>query len=302
MGVLASLPAIREALKSVMAASKVRSSGGAEELGLKPLAVAVVIAGFLLFVADAAISQAPVNTLDPVSQAPISGQVSTASISGYAVGFESEQTAAEWASWSDEQRQEWLRSEGARPGLLSGLGVYPRAAIIAIVGCLWIWFAGIIIAQCSGMTDWSPVSGLALVTIVLILLLAGTGAVIGAVMIGAALCVAITLAADMMQDLKSGHLIGGIPRRQQLAEMGTVWIGPIVAMLVVALIAAANLKAGGPAMGPGAPNGAVAPQAQALQAVIGSVQGGEMRRTCCTVSARCSARCSASAPSPASAC
>lgn len=79
----------------------------------------------------------------------------------------------------------------------------------------------------------------------------------------------------MMQDLKSGHLIGGIPRRQQLAEMGTAWIGPIVAMLVVVVIAKANLAAGGPAMGVGAPNGAVAPQAQALEAVIGGVQGGE---------------------------
>src|SRR5690606_7656739 len=77
------------------------------------------------------------------------------------------------------------------------------------------------------------------------------------------------------QDLKSGHLIGSIPRRQQLAELGTVWIGPIIAMLVVVVIAEANLKAGGPAMGPGAPNGAVAPQAQALEAVISSVQGGE---------------------------
>jgi uncharacterized oligopeptide transporter (OPT) family protein len=275
MGVVASLPAIREALKGVVAASKVRSGGGAEELGLKPLAVAVVIAGVLLFIAAAAVSRSPVNTLDPVTQATISAEVSTAQLGGYAVGFESEETAATWESWSDQQRTEWLESEGARPGLLSGLGVYPRAAIIAIVGCLWIWFAGIIIAQCAGMTDWSPVSGLALVTVVLILLLAGTGAIIGAVMIGAALCVAITLASDMMQDLKSGHLIGGIPRRQQLAEIGVVWIGPIVAMLVLVVIAETNVKAGGPAMGPGAPNGAVAPQAQALQAVIESVRGGE---------------------------
>ena len=43
-----------------------------------------------------------------------------------------------------------------------------RAGIIAIVGALWIWFAGIIIAQCTGMTDWSPISGMALLTVVLV--------------------------------------------------------------------------------------------------------------------------------------
>jgi uncharacterized oligopeptide transporter (OPT) family protein len=45
-------------------------------------------------------------------------------------------------------------------------------------------------------------------------------------------------------------------------------------MLVVLIIAAANMKSFGVAMGPGTPT--VAPQAQALQAVITGVQGGEM--------------------------
>src|SRR5690606_15314496 len=182
-----------------------------------------------------------------------------------------------WESdWSAEQKREFLTANNAKPGLLSGLPSHVRQAIIALVGAAWIWFAGIIIAQCTGMTDWSPISGMALLTVVLVLLLAGSGAVVGAVLIGAALCVAVTLAADMMGDLRTGHLVGAQPKRQQMVEMAVVGLGPVIAMLVVVLIAQANLAQGGPAIGPGAPNGAIAPQAQALQAVITGVQGGEM--------------------------
>jgi len=45
-------------------------------------------------------------------------------------------------------------------------------------------------------------------------------------------------------------------------------------MIVVLIIAQANLKSFGVALGPGTPTSA--PQAQALQAVINGVQGGEM--------------------------
>ena len=38
------------------------------------------------------------------------------------------------------------------------------------------------------MTDWSPVSGMALLTVVLVMFLAGTQEVLEAVMLGAALC------------------------------------------------------------------------------------------------------------------
>jgi hypothetical protein len=58
-------------------------------------------------------------------------------------------------------------------GLLAGVNPHLRSLIIAVVGAAWIWFAGIIIAQCAGMTDWSPVSGMALLTVVLVMTLAG---------------------------------------------------------------------------------------------------------------------------------
>ncbi|MCA9307750.1 MAG: OPT/YSL family transporter, partial [Phycisphaerales bacterium] len=115
-------------------------------------------------------------------------------------------------------------------GLLSGVDPWIRHAIVAAIGTGWIWFAGIIIAQCTGMTDWSPISGLALLTVLVIMVL--TNEVVAAVMVGAALCAAISEAADMMGDLKTGYLVGAQPRRQQFTEILAVAIGPAVAIIV----------------------------------------------------------------------
>lgn len=275
MGVLVSLPSIREAFRSVFAAGAKR---GRDELGLKPLAIAATVGLVLLFAAAEYVGGEAVNEACPITGLAVSSASDhTRDCGGYTVAFADAEAAAVWdRDRTDSEKSAFMASIGAKPGLLAGLPMTLRSALIALIGALWIWFAGIIIAQCTGMTDWSPISGMALLTVVLIMFLAGSAAVIGAVMIGAALCVAVTLAADMMADLRTGHLVGAIPRRQQVAEVSVVAIGPIVAMLVVLIIAQANVAQGGPALGPGAPNGAIAPQAQALQAVITGVQGGQM--------------------------
>lgn len=146
-----------------------------------------------------------------------------------------------------------------------------QALVIALVGTAWIWFSGIVVAQCTGMTDWSPISGMALLTVMLCLLLTGNQ-VVPAVLIGAAVCVATILCADMMQDLKTGSLVGGIPRRQQLVELSVVWIGPLVSMATVFLIAEKNQSLYGAPFGAGTDRGA--PQAAALHAAIDGLRGG----------------------------
>jgi uncharacterized oligopeptide transporter (OPT) family protein len=165
-------------------------------------------------------------------------------------------------------------NQPAEAGLLAGLNPHLKNLIIALVGAVWIWFAGIIIAQCTGMTDWSPISGMALLTVVLVMALAGPKEVLGAVLLGAALCVATTCAADMMSDLKTGYLVGAQPRRQQVVELMTVWLGPIISMGTLMLIVESNLEETGKPIGPGTDT--VAPQAQALQAIITGIQGKEM--------------------------
>jgi uncharacterized oligopeptide transporter (OPT) family protein len=162
----------------------------------------------------------------------------------------------------------------ATGGLLGGLNHHVRNLIIALVGSAWIWFAGIIVSQCTGMTDWSPVSGMALLTVVLVLVLGGSGEVVTAVLVGAALCLAIACAADMMADLKTGYLVGASPWRQQVIGLASVLIGPVISMTVLGLIVKRNMDLTGLPIGPGTET--VAPQAQALQTVIQGVQGGEM--------------------------
>ena len=77
-----------------------------------------------------------------------------------------------------------------------------------------------------------------------------------------------------MADLKTGYVVGAIPKKQQIVELIATGIGPIISLFVLLLIAQANMAKFGIAMGPGTDT--TAPQAQALQAVITGVQGGEM--------------------------
>lgn len=225
MGIVMSLPSIKEAFKSIAHAHKTK--GGSEELGLRTLVAAALLAGIGLFIAAELIHSG--------STAPPSG-------------------------------------------LLAQLGLAPwiRHAIVALVGVAWMWFAGIIIAQCVGMTDWSPISAMSLLTVVLVMALAGTADTVGAVLIGCALCCAISCASDMMQDLRTGHLVGAKPMRQQVVELVGVIIGPAIALCTLMLIVNANLAAtdGAHAIGPGTDTAAA--QAQALEAVMKGVQGGEM--------------------------
>ncbi|MEO1279778.1 MAG: OPT/YSL family transporter, partial [Planctomycetota bacterium] len=279
MGVIFALPAIKEAMKSIASASFGARKASSDELGLKVLVVSVLAALLLLFLAADFVGDNPVNVTDPISEVKLTGDEApdhqpTTTYKSYTLAFAGQDTLDQWDALPEEEREAYAEANNLKPGWLSWMNPHVRALIIALVGAAWIWFAGIIIAQCAGMTDWSPISGMALLTVVLVLLLSGAGAVLGAVLLGAALCVAITCAADMMGDLKTGYLVGSQPRRQQIVELLATGIGPIVCMLVLATIVAVNMKSTGIPIGPGTPT--VAPQAQALEAVITGVQGGEM--------------------------
>ena len=215
MGVAASLPAIREAIKSIAAAGGVK--GGGDELGIKTLAVAVVLGMVFLFTATAFIGSRPFNTVCPVTEQSVlsttndDGETITPDLrevryAGYTIALVGDEALATWNDWDDAKRDEILASKNAKPGLLSGLPPLLRSGIIALIGGLWIWFAGIIIAQCTGMTDWSPISGLALLTVVLVMVLARTrGDIVAAVMLGLGVCASPSpCAADMMADLEDG--------------------------------------------------------------------------------------------------
>ena len=113
-----------------------------------------------------------------------------------------------------------------------------KAVLASAVGGIWLWLSGLVVAQTTGRTDWSPLSGLALLATVIMMAILGTdeNGIIPAVTIGAAICVATSMCADMMADLKTGYLIGSRPARQQVAQIATCWIGPGISVAVVVLL------------------------------------------------------------------
>ncbi|AIF69232.1 peptide transporter [Palaeococcus pacificus DY20341] len=148
---------------------------------------------------------------------------------------------------------------------LGNLGV-GRSLLTALVGVIWIFIASLLVAMSTGMTDWSPVSGLSLVSVMILLYLTSKNIPL-TILLGATVGVAISGAADMMQDLKTGHLVGGIPSRQQKVEILTSWIGPLIAITVVGLIWKAY----------GIGNDMVpAPQAMALKSMVDAILGGSV--------------------------
>ncbi len=176
------------------------------------------------------------------------------------------------------------------------------ALLVTLAGGAWLALAGLVVAQTTGRTDWSPLSGLALIAIAIMMGIMGTGDeyVIPAVTLGASVCVATSMCADMMADLKTGHLVGSRPYRQQIAQILTCWIGPGIALAAVLLLwraygfgpdqarivyerqveagtVAEYLAAGGTQdrLRPGIP-ALGAPQAGALQSAIQIVQSGDV--------------------------
>ena len=145
-----------------------------------------------------------------------------------------------------------------------------EAIMAAVIGVLWLGVAALIVAQATGMTDISPMSGMALVSVTLMMFLLD-GNIAGAMVVGVAVCVAIGQGADMMQDLKTGHMIGSRPIAQQAVQFGVTWIGAIVAIGVVYL-----LWQGGPNGEGGFGQGTALPAAQGevLATVLTAVRSG----------------------------
>jgi len=146
-----------------------------------------------------------------------------------------------------------------------------RGGAMALVGTLWIWIAGVILSECIGRTNWSPLSGMTLIGVTILLFVAqgvpDSAAIVSAVMVGAAMCVAMSQATDMMMDLKTGYMVGAIPKKQQLAQLAGVWLGPIVIMTLI-FVLHKDKGLGSTAL--------PAPQGKALASMIEGITGGNV--------------------------
>ena len=162
--------------------------------------------------------------------------------------------------------------------LLVGVGVFSvpdmplgTAALMAGIGVLWIWIAGVIVSECVGRTNWSPLSGMTLIAVTLLAFVASdltdTQTIVASVIMGAAICVAISQASDMMLDLKAGYLVGAKPRMQAYGQYLGTWLGPIIVMgLILVLHEAYGLGS----------DKLPAPQGKALASMIEGIVGGDV--------------------------
>jgi putative OPT family oligopeptide transporter len=150
-----------------------------------------------------------------------------------------------------------------------GLG---RGLVMAVVGTLWVWIAGVILSEAIGRTNWSPLSGMTLIAVTILIFISSgldddKAAIVSAIMVGAAACVAMSQATDLMLDLKTGYLVGASPRKQQLGQFIGAWLGPIV---VIGLIFVLNeaYQLGSEKL--------PAPQGQALASMVTGIMGGDV--------------------------
>jgi len=149
-------------------------------------------------------------------------------------------------------------------GLLRGIGM-------AILGTLWIWMSGIILSEAIGRTNWSPLSGMTLIGITLLIILTQGmergDSIVAAIMVGAATSVAMSQATDLMLDLKTGYLVGATPRMQQLGQFIGAWLGPIVVIVLIFVLHEA-FTLGSERL--------PAPQGQALASMVEGIMGGDV--------------------------
>jgi len=150
-----------------------------------------------------------------------------------------------------------------------GLG---RGLVMALVGTLWVWIAGVILSEAIGRTNWSPLSGMTLIAVtILIFISSGLGdtkaAIVSAIMVGAAACVAMSQATDLMLDLKTGYLVGATPRKQQLGQFIGAWLGPIVVITLIFVLNEAYVLGS---------DKLPAPQGQALASMVNGIMGGDV--------------------------
>jgi len=149
-------------------------------------------------------------------------------------------------------------------GVVRGIGM-------ALLGTLWIWMSGIILSEAIGRTNWSPLSGMTLIGITLLIIMtAGMergDSIVAAVMVGAATSVAMSQATDLMLDLKTGYLVGATPRMQQMGQFIGAWLGPIVVIGLIFVLHEA-MTLGSEAL--------PAPQGQALASMVNGILGGDV--------------------------
>ncbi|MBN2266520.1 MAG: OPT/YSL family transporter, partial [Candidatus Aminicenantes bacterium] len=123
---------------------------------------------------------------------------------------------------------------------------FVAVALMFVLGFVFAAVSGYlvgIIGVSSNPTSGLTVSVLIIVAFIMVLMGLGGGSGISAVLIVAAFtCVSVSVAGEMMQDLKAGHILGGTPRRMQLGDVFGVLSASLIMFLVLSVLHLGNIK------------------------------------------------------------
>lgn len=123
-------------------------------------------------------------------------------------------------------------------GIIESVSV---AALLSVVMMIFGFLFSAVAAYMAGVVGSSnnPISGVTIATILftslLLLAILGTGSGVGAagaIMVGAVVCCAAAIGGDNLQDLKTGHILGATPWKQQIMQL----VGTISAAIVLGLV------------------------------------------------------------------
>lgn len=123
---------------------------------------------------------------------------------------------------------------------------FVAVALMIVLGFVFAAVSGYlvgIIGVSSNPTSGLTVSVLIIVAFIMVLMgLEGGSGVSAALIVAAFTCVSVSVAGEMMQDLKAGHILGGTPRRMQLGDVFGVASAALVMFLVLSVLHLGNIK------------------------------------------------------------
>jgi putative OPT family oligopeptide transporter len=155
-------------------------------------------------------------------------------------------------------------------GVVHNIGFATVALLIVmIIAFLFTTVA----ANAIAIVGTNPVSGMTLMTLILTsvimvsLGLSGTAGMISALVIGGVVCTALSMAGGFITDLKIGYWLGSSPYKQQTYKfLGTLVSAATVGVVIMVLNQTYGFTG---------PDALVAPQANAMAAVIGPMMSGQ---------------------------
>jgi putative OPT family oligopeptide transporter len=159
----------------------------------------------------------------------------------------------------------------------SMLGAIVAAVVMLVMGFLFSAVGGWLVGLVGGSNQ--PISGLTLSTLIIAALLMvlfnvtglqGVAAVLG---VAGVVCCACAISGDMIQDLKIGQLLGGTPKKMEIAEIISTVVVAFILVLPIIILHEGNIKAGGIGIGD---KDLPAPQAGLMAQLATGIVGGEM--------------------------